>query len=214
MRRFTSSFYRLRRQVARRRRDFLRGISGRDLIVPALGTAWFPSRREQALSEAFIVLFVAELETYLEFVVNDVLDLYEEHFRATSLPQCGAATLFIERIVEKRKSWAKNNNANWLRLEEYFRFIGLDKSFFPDGMWDHIETIVSQRGDIVHNSSGVRQMSDPRRSIHAIESCLVQLNMFDRDFLDWTERVRAEIVRLHFIETRFIPGIGSMGVAV
>ena len=208
--RYSTAFYQFRKEVAKKRRDFLRPATGVDLMFPPLGQAWFPSRREQALCDSFIVLFVAELETYLEYVVNTALDQYQKRFVVSGLQECAAGTEFVEKIVAKRVAWAKNNNANWSRIEEYFRFIGLTKAKFPANLWDHIEAVVSQRGDIVHNSLGVRNISDPRQTINHISKALRGIALFDRDFLDWQTRAEAERTRLANLELRFVPGLGSI----
>lgn len=207
-------YYRLIRQVSRRRRDLLRAETGRDLIYPDINTAWIPSNREAALCDSFIVLFVAELETYLEFVVETALAAFEDRFRASGLQNCGASKDYCTKIIDKRKQWSKNNNANWSRLEEFFTFIGLKKSTFPDDMWDDIEVIVKHRGDVVHNSAGVRTLNDPRITISKVESCLKKIKLFDRDYYFWRKNWLCDIEKLRSSSFNFTPGIGTIGLSL
>lgn len=206
----SQNYYQLCRQVARRRRDLLRHQYGRNLIYPASGQAWIPTNRDAALCESFIVLFVAELETYLEYVVNAALDAYQDRFIASGLAECGAAKEYCSKIIERRKQWSKNNNANWARIEDFFIFVGLRKSLFPDGLWDDIDVIVTHRGDIAHNSGGVRIMTDPRITIGKIEKCFAKLKLFDRDYLVWICAWAADIERLKWLNVGFTPGLGSI----
>lgn len=212
MRRHSDAFRRLQRQVARRRRDFLRGPHGRNLIFPAPGTVWYPSPRENAQCEAFVVLFVAELETYWEAVVNEALDMYRSIFSASMLKDCEASTVYFDKIREKRDQWQKNNNANWKKIEHYFSFIGLNKSKFPNDLWDNVEAIVVQRGDIVHNSLGIRNVNDPRNVLGKVASVVGALALFDRDFVHWMKRAQSELSRLSEVHARFLPGIGCIGI--
>jgi hypothetical protein len=212
MHRHSEAFGRLRRQVARRRREFLRNQQGRTFTYPSAGTVWFPSHREQAHCEAFIVLFVAELETYWEAVVNAALDSFNKRFLASGLHDCGAAEAYVSKITQQRQQWQKNNNANWSRIESYFNFVGLNKSKFPDGLWDNVEAVVVQRGDIVHNSLGIRSTSDPRITLNHIENILLRLTIFDRDFVDWLRRADAELTRLQSVQSGFVAGMGTLSV--
>jgi hypothetical protein len=207
---YSEDFHRLRRQIARRRRDLLRGLNGRNLIYPVMGSAWFPSDREQALCETFIVLFVAELETYLESIVNAFLDSYQARLSASGLDQCGGATDYMDKLLQKRRAWSKNNNTNWKKVEEYFSFVGLNKSSFPDRLWDNIDVVVIHRGDIVHNSLGIRSISDPRITIESISSAMSALSIFDRDFVYWKKLAGAELARLLNTNLKFISGIGTI----
>lgn len=209
MTRHTSQYHVLLRQVAKRRRDLLRSGPSQ-LLFPPLGQNWTPSDRELALCDAFIVFFVAELETYFESVIDTSLNLFEDGFRASSFSDCGAASEFVGKIVAKRKQWARNNNTNWSRTSEYWDFVGLSKSKFPTNLWDYVEQVAKDRGDIAHNSLGVRVIIDPRLTFAAINNLMRDLAMFDRDFNIWQEAGDAELARLGSVYARFVPGLGMI----
>ncbi len=211
MARHSSAFIALTKQVAQRRRVFLRHPTGRALIYPPVGTIWDPSKLEMAKCEAFIVFFVAELETYWEHVVDTALGVYEKRLKASSLIDCKAGESFLQALNTKRDKWARNNNANWSRIEEHFLFIGLDESKFPTNLWDSIEDVVARRGEIVHNSLGVRSVTDPRLTLEKIAFIVARLAVFDRDFELWRECSEAELVRLSSVFLSFLPGAGSIG---
>jgi hypothetical protein len=210
--RHSSSYWRLKRQLAKRRRDLLRLPGTNSLLYPDLGTAWFPSDREQALCDAFIVFTVAELETYFEAVLGVALDFYQNGLHALGLAECAAGTGYVEKIVGQRQTLSKNNNANWSRIRPQFEFVGLTVSRFPPDMWDDIESIVSLRGDAVHNSLGVRTVQDPRLTIRSVQTALRKIGLFDRDFVNWSGRMQGETDRLKSSSLKFIPGLGTLGV--
>lgn len=210
--RYSAPLYQLRRQIARRRRDLLRGECGRSLIYPQAGSAWFPSQRQSALCESFVVLFVAELETYWEYIVQAGLDAYQGRFLKSGLQKCKAGEGYIKAIQEKRKQFEKNNNANWTRIGHNFEFIGFKETMFPNAIWDHIDAIVKRRGDIVHNSGGIRVAVDPRSTIAHIEHVINMLGIFDRDFHLWLSNWRQDQARLSSSCLDFIPGLGSIAV--
>ncbi|WP_331297210.1 hypothetical protein [Methylobacterium hispanicum] len=209
MKSHSKAFLDFRRQIVIRRRDLLRHEPGK-FIFPPSGAVWTPTDREFALCEAFIVLFVAELETYLEYVINTSLDIFQQSFLNSGLADCSAGTSYIEKIVEKRRAWEKNNNTNWSRIGEYFVFVGMQKSKFPPNLWDDIEAIAKERGGIVHTSYGIRAVNDPRATFLRMERMTKSLQLFDKDFVDWTTRRSDELARLKQTENRFIPGIGSI----
>lgn len=180
------------------------------MIYPASGSSWFPSNREQSLADAFLVIFVAELETYFEAVIERALTQFHDRFIVSGLQDCGAATTYIEKIIEQRKALAKNNNANWSKIKPFFHFIGLNEIKFPPSMWDSIEVVVRQRGDIAHQSIGIRAKSDPRIIIDSATTAIKKIMLFDRDFLHWENRSREEYDRILSLQLKFIPGIGSI----
>lgn len=197
------------RQVARRRRDLLKD-EHRRLILPPPGVAWTPNDKEQSLSEAFIVFFIAELETYLEAVVSASLRMYQDSLIASGLAECTGATSYVDKIQDKTKRWQKNNNTSWGRTSEFWEFVGLDQSKFPVGLWDHINQITSDRGDIAHNSFGARIVKDPRLTMKSVGIVLSKLRLFDRDFKVWVEARDNELERFRSCPIVFIPGVGSI----
>jgi hypothetical protein len=203
----------LARQVAKRRRDLLRG-GGRLLMYPPLGQAWSPDDAQATMAEAFTVLFVAELETYFEWVVETALEVFELSLSASGAGECGGATPYVERIREKQQSLVKNNNANWSKVSHFFEFVGLKKSSFPNDFWDDVELIVRERGNIVHKSLGLRVVSDPRLVLAKVESTFRKLRLFDRDFVFWLSVRRSELTRLSNIHLKFQPGLGSLSTAM
>jgi hypothetical protein len=178
------------------------------LIYPSIGTAWYPTHKVSALCDAFIVFFVAELESYWESIVNAALDSYQKRFQSSALKDCASAEAYVSKIVEMRKKFEKNNNANWTRIDNYFIFVGLKEGHFPDGLWDSIESVVSHRGEIVHNSLGLRRSIDPRLTISQIETALARLAIFDRDFVNWMGRANIELERLKSLNAEFVSGLG------
>jgi hypothetical protein len=209
----SDAFLVLRRQVAKRHRDLLKAGPGQ-YIFPPPGTVWTPTDKEQALCEAFIVLFVAELETYFEWVVTAALDAYQMAFLASSLAKCSAGKLYVEKIQERRKNWTRNNNSNWSRIGDFFEFVGLESDSFPDNFWDKIESIAGERGGIVHQSGGVRSITDPRIVFEKIESVIRGIKIFDRDYMHWNHRQQIELTRLYSLNNLFVPGLGSVDTSI
>ena len=206
------SFRSLSRQVAKRRRDLLRG-GGKSVFYPPIGQAWSPTDAQAAFSEAFIVLFVAELETYFEWVIEAALAVLEASLSASGATQCRGATSYIGKIVEKRQQLTKNNNANWSKIDHFFEFIGIDKSQFPRDFWDDVEIIVRDRGNIVHKSLGLRAVSDPRIVLQKVELAFRKLRIFDRDFAFWLAVRQRELERLRLIQLTFQPALGTIATA-
>jgi hypothetical protein len=196
--------------VADRRRALLRDGGGR-IFYPAIGTPWTPTAREQALCESYIVLFVAELETYLEDVVQRALNAYMTGIQASMFAQCKASAKLFEATKSRSDSWKKNNNTNWSRIGEYFEFVGLPASCFPAGLWDDVQHVALERGGIVHKSIGVRTFTDPRIAIRHAESLLSKLRLFDRDASIWLDNMESEVLRMSAAPVRFIGGLGTIG---
>lgn len=205
-------FHSLARQIAKRRRDLLRNNT-HSLFYPPAGTAWTPSDQEAAFYEAFIVLVVAELETYFEWVIEASLEMFEKSFLASGAGECGGASVFVEKIREKQRILAKNNNANWSRLSELFEFVGLRKDSFPGDFWDDVEHLVKERGGIAHKSLGLRAVSDPRQTLSKSEAVFRKLKLFDRDFQIWLAMRSAELARLQSLSFVFTPGLGTISTA-
>lgn len=209
MAKHTESYVELVNRVALRRRALIRDPSGR-LLFPKAGTPWVPDGRSQAACESYIVLFVAELETYLERIVARALSAYMNGYQASFLSQCGAGAKFYETVRARNEDWKKNNNTNWSRISGTLEFVGLQKNKCPENMWDYIEVIAHERGGIVHNSVGARNVNDPRSTIATIDKLLVCIRDFDRDIALWVSRMEAEVARLHADQIRFTSGLGSI----
>lgn len=204
----TQEFSILVKQISKLRRDLLK----RDgkVLLPARGLDWTPSDKEQKLCEAFIVFFVAELETYLESVVERAIVVYRDGLLNSGLAECSGATSYIEAIEEKTRRWQKNNNTSWKKTAEFWEFVGFSQRVFPDGLWDNIDQITLDRGEIAHNSCGIRLLKDPRLTIQCSRDILRRLAIFDRDFVAWLAIRSIELDRFKRSSLTFIPGMGTI----
>lgn len=178
-----------------RRKTLLRGPSYK-MIAPASGTVWFPNPRERSLCESFIVMVAAEIETYLEAIVMRALDAYMAGQTEGFTSRCTATSEFCAKVMTKKNKWANNHNTSWARVSDTFEFIGLPQSVFPAGLWDEIDAITHERGSIVHQSVGLRQITDPRGMFARIDRFVASLKTFDQAYQKWISAVETEVVRL------------------
>lgn len=206
----TEAYKALTRGIARRRRVLIRSDTGR-MIAPPSGTVWFPSEREQAYCESYIVMVAAELEAYLEEVVGRALAAYMAGCQASFMSSCDAGSDFYNKVKKKADAWASNNNTRWDRVSNTIQFIGLKPNDFPCGMWDDIDAITVERGGIVHQGIGARVVNDPRPTLEAIDRMMARLRLFDRDFALWILSVEGEVARISTTQIRFTGGLGTIG---
>lgn len=207
----TNSIYfsRLKRGLAHQRAALLKD-SNRNLIYPAYGTPWVPTRFQQSSADAFIFFFVAELETYFEEVLGVLLDFHEKYSINSESSRLGAHDKMHEQILGMKRDLAKNNNTRWTRISKFWKFVGISKQYFPRDFWDHVDQISTYRGDVAHKSWGIRSFTDPRIVFQHVEILIPLISLFDRDFLDCAARQEAELARISVVRTEFVPGLGIL----
>lgn len=200
----TKQFRLFVRGVAQRRFALLKD-RGR-IFLPRVGDDWLPTNREKALCDSYVVFFVAELETYLEGIVDRILALYASGMQASVFSVARPAADYVKTVSDKRAAWSKNNNTNWSRIEDYIKFIGFGQADFPEGLWDHIEFVAKQRGGLVHQSVGAQTFTDPRITIDRCKIILNKIKEFDNDVSFWIANFEGEVRRLSANPLRFQSG--------
>ena len=178
-----------------RRLTLLRGRDGK-LVVPPRGTAWFPRPRERSLCESYVALVVAEIESYLEAIATRALDAHLNGMTASFMAECGASQDYCSKVAAKTKKWSGNNNTSWAKVGDTFDFIGLPQKVFPVGLWDEIDAITLERGSIVHEGVGLRQVADPREILERIERFMTLVRKFDEVYEIWISSLETEIDRM------------------
>lgn len=191
----SAAFKTLIKGVAMRRLTLLRGRDGK-LVVPPRGTAWFPKPRERSLCESYVVLVAAEIESYLEAIATRALDAHLNGMTASFMAECGASQDYCNKIAVKTKKWSGNNNTSWAKVGDTFEFIGLPQKVFPVGLWDEIDAITLERGSIVHEGAGLRQVADPREVLERIARFMVSVGIFDQAYESWISAIEAEVTRM------------------
>lgn len=202
----------LRRGIAIHRRALLKGNDAK-LIFPPLGAPWMPDRRQQSKTDAFVFFCAAELETYFESVLSDLLDINERISLATPTKLLTSHQAMHKEIIEKKKELARNNNTSWLKISKFWNFLGIGKEKFPDNFWDHVDNITNYRGDVAHLGWGVRQFSDPRLLFREIENLLPLIERFDRDFFHHSKRYESILISLENSNIEFIAGMGTLNTS-
>lgn len=202
----TAAFHGFMRGLAERRSALLKVEAGTILIYPPIGSIWEASKADIARCDAFILFFVAELEHYLEWILDSAAQSFEEIYRIYFLRHCNAGTDYIEKLVLKRKEIQRNNNANWKKISHFFEFFGMSKEqHFPSDYWDDIESVVSHRGHIAHNGARIRSENDRRDVIRKIELTIKRTKFFDEQFSKWKTIIDNEKSRLSSISLNFSP---------
>lgn len=191
----STAFNALIKGVAMRRLTLLRGRDGK-LVAPPRWTAWFPKPRERSLCESYVALVAAEIESYLEAIATRALDAHLNGMTASFMAECGASQDYCAKVAAKTKKWSGNNNTSWAKVGDTFEFIGLPQKLFPIGLWDEIDAITLERGSIVHEGVGLRQVADPREVLERIERFMTSVRTFDAAYESWISTVEAEIARM------------------
>jgi hypothetical protein len=200
----STAYVTLIKGVAMRRLTLLRGRDGK-MIAPPRGTDWFPKPREQSLCESYVALVAAEIESYLEAIAMRALDAHMNGQTASFMAQCGGSEEFCARVAAKQRKWANNHNTSWAKVGDTFEFIGLPQKVFPVGLWDEIDAITHERGGIVHEGVGLRQLADPREGLERIDRFIVALKTFDTAYEAWISAFEAEVARLRTTRLAFPP---------
>lgn len=202
----TKPFVTLLRGVAERRSTLLRVGSGKKLIYPPLGEIWNPTARETALCDAFILFFVAELESYFEGALDLCADAYLDIYASYFLKDCRAGNEYIGSINKKKNEISRNNNANWDKIAQHFEFFGMHKeTHFPVDYWENIESIVSHRGHLAHNGARIKVAEDRRQIVQKIELTIKRTRHFDSHLFSWLSAIQVEKERLLISSLRFKP---------
>ncbi|MBC07392.1 MAG: hypothetical protein CMO10_13990 [Thalassospira sp.] len=158
------------------------------------------------MCDAFILFTVSELEAYLEGILRDSIELYENMAHESILKKCGAFSDFGEKFNKKKEALTKNNNANWSRISHFFTFIGLSRdAHFPQDFWDDVEIIVKHRGDLAHNGVSMKIIEDRRNVIQKAEEVIRKVRIFDLSLHAWILSMRSEVARLGGLSLKFEP---------
>lgn len=202
----TQAYYDFMRGVAERKRTLLLNGRAREYIYSPHGEIWEPSKMDLARCDAFILFFVVELEYYFERTIEKGLSTYRNIYSSYFLRNCTGGDQYILKISEVSKQLAKNHNANWSKISNFFVFLGMGKeSHFPDYYWDDIETIVMHRGHLAHNGAMLRLAIDRRDIIRNIELTIKRTGHFDRHFQAWLNDTDKEYNRIKAINLEFRP---------
>lgn len=206
----TEAFYALLRGVAERRAALLFDVE-RKLLYPPFGTVWSPGKKDLARCDAFILFFVAELEQYFEWTLEEIYSSYEQTLSVSFLKECRASSAYFEGIRARKAEIVRNNNANWERIGKFFEYVGMNKeTHFPTDFWDDIEGIVKHRGHIAHNGAGIRSSDDRRDVIRKIEVTIKRLRHFDAHLQIWLNDIENERARIAGLTLVFLPPLVSI----
>lgn len=182
--------------ISKRRQALLRNENG-EYFFPRLGTEWNPDFIEKTKCDAFILFFVAELENYLEEIIEECIKIYRDAYKKYFLKNCQAGNDYIKSLNRKLEDVKKNHNANWGRVEHLFSFIGMKKEeHFPENYWDKIEDVVKHRGEIAHKGMYLRKETDRRILIEKIDKIEDDTNEFDKRIFSWINSIKNEIERI------------------
>lgn len=97
-------------------------------LFPPHGTPWDPSSAEETIHDAFILFFVAELESYLESIIEIFLEKYDVVYKTYFLRHCQAGEKYIDNVSKKISSLKSSHGIGWKTLGNLLSFVGIKKA--------------------------------------------------------------------------------------